>query len=58
MVFYGMYDLVRLSIVYYANVFPCKVSNSLVWLFMVLKGLMQLCTIFVLVSSHSADSEM
>ena len=52
MVFYGMYDLrdlVRFSIVYYANVFPCKVSNGLVWLCMVLYCLTQLCAIFVLV---------
>ena len=41
--------LIWLSIVYYANVFPCKVSNGLVWLCMVLYGLTQLCTIFVLV---------
>ena len=41
--------LVWLSIVYYANVFPCKVSNGLVWLCTVLYGLTQLCTIFVLV---------
>ena len=39
--------LVWLSVVYYANVFPCKVSNGLVWLCMVL----QLCTIFVLFRS-------
>ena len=38
-----------LSIVQYANVFPCKVSNGLVWLCMVLYDLTQLCTIFVLV---------
>ena len=37
------------SIVYYANVFPCKVSNCLVWLCLVLYGLTQLCTFFVLV---------
>ena len=42
MVFYGMYDLVWLSIVYYANIFPCKVSNGLVWLCLVLYGLTQL----------------
>ena len=42
--------LVWLSVVYYANVFPCKVSNGLVWLCMVLYGLTQLCTIFVLVT--------
>ena len=41
--------LVWLSKVYYANVFPCKVSNGLVCLCMVLYGLTQLCTIFVLV---------
>ena len=41
--------LVWLSIVYSSNVFPCKVSNGLVWLCMVLYGLTQLCTIFVLV---------
>ena len=41
--------LVRFSIVYYDNVFPCKVSNGLVWLYIILFGLMQLCTIFVLV---------
>ena len=33
----------------YANVFPCKGLNGLVWLCMVLYGLTQLCTIFVLV---------
>ena len=56
MVFHGVYDLVLIlctlvwfSIVYYANVFPCKVSNGLVWLCLVLYGLTQLCTIFVLV---------
>ena len=41
--------LVWLSIVYYANVFPCKVSNGLVWLCTDLNSLTQLCTIFVLV---------
>ena len=41
--------LVRFSIVYYANIFPCKVSNGLVWLYMILYGLTQLSTIFVLV---------
>ena len=41
--------LVRFSIVYFANVFPFKVSNRLVWLYMILFGLTQLCTIFVLV---------
>ena len=41
--------LVWVSIVYYANVFTCKVSNGFVWLCMVLYGLTQLCTIFVLV---------
>ena len=41
--------LVWFSIVYYAYVFPCKVSNGLVWLCMVLYDLTQLCTIFVLV---------
>ena len=42
--------LVRFSIVYNANVFSCKVSNGLVWLYMVLYGRTQLCTIFVLVT--------
>ena len=41
--------LVRFSVVYYSNVFPCKVSNGLIRLYMVLYGLTQLCTIFVLV---------
>ena len=52
MVFYGLCDLVRffwLCVFYYANVFPCKVSNGLVWLCLVLYDLTQLCTIFVLV---------
>ena len=40
--------LVWFSVVY-ANIFPCKVSNDLVWLCMVLYGLTQLCAIFVLV---------
>ena len=44
--------LVRFSIVYNANVFPCKVSSGLVWLCTVLYGLTQLCTIFVLVYPH------
>ena len=30
-IFYGMYDLVWVSIVYYANVFPCLVMYGLVW---------------------------
>ena len=57
-VLYGMIlcGLIWFSIVYYANVFPCKVSNSLVWLCMVLYGLTQLCTIFVLVSTADCDS--
>ena len=38
----------------YANVFSCKVSNGLVWLWVVLYGLTQLCTIFVvLVAKYS-----
>ena len=45
MIFCG---LVWFSMVY-ANVFPCKVSNGPFWLCMVLYGLPQLCTIFVLV---------
>ena len=44
-----LWGLVWFSIVCYANVYPCKVSNGLVWLFIVLYGLTQLCTIFVLV---------
>ena len=48
--------LVWLSEVYYANVFPCKVSNGFVWLFMVLYGLTQLCTIFVLVKLNFLTS--
>ena len=51
MVFYGMCDLVWFGIVYYSNEFPCKVSNDLVWICVVLYGLTQLCTIFVLVNS-------
>ena len=43
-------SLVWVSIVYYTNVFPCKVSNGLVSLCVVLYGLTQRCTIFVLVS--------
>ena len=43
-----LFGLVWFSIVY-TNIFPCKVSNGLVWLCMVLYGLMQLCTIFWLV---------
>ena len=42
-----LWGLVWFSIVYYANVFPCKVSNGLVWWYMVLYGLAHLCTIFV-----------
>ena len=41
--------LVRSSIVYYANVLPCMVSNDLVRLNRVLYCLKHLCTIFVLV---------
>ena len=41
--------IIWFSIVYYANIFPCKVSNGLVWLYMILYGLTQLSTIFVLV---------
>ena len=47
MVFYGMYDLCGLvwfSIVY-ANAFPCKVTNGLNRICMVLYGLAHLCTI-------------
>ena len=45
--------LVWFSIVYYANIFPCKVLNGLFWLYMVLYGLTQLCIIFVLVLESS-----
>ena len=52
MVLYGvcmiLCGLVWFSIAY-AHVFPCKVSNCLVWLSMVLYSLTQLCTIFVLI---------
>ena len=47
--------LVWFSIVYFANIFPCKVSNGLVWLCMVLYGLTQLCAIFVLVFIQNAS---
>ena len=40
--------LVWYSIVYYANVFPCKVLNGLVWLCIVLYGVTQLCTLLCL----------
>ena len=56
MVFHGMDGLVwscLVCIVFYANIFPCKVSNALFWLFLVLYGLTQLCTIFVLVLRKS-----
>ena len=46
--------LVWFSIVY-ANVFPCVVSNGLVWLCIVLYGLMQLCTIFVFVRQRQLN---
>ena len=47
--------LIWFSIVYYDNVFPGKVSNGLVWVCMVLYGLTQLCTIFVLVAIFSCS---